>query len=198
MSYSASAHLLWTTQVNLAPTTDVIAGGVGTCLPAQPAVASILHRDNYKGKRTDAQTSPQTSGFTHVCDKAGCKKEIELHEVPPAVFVAPIVRQDICRIIQSSHLRASHFEFSNNPSLCRNLVGGLFHLRWSCSSRSLLWDLFHTLSDRIQFRPPSWCLTSDAPGEARASTLLRLYFCASGCNPPNHCRLCSVGSAICI
>ena len=43
-------HLLWTTHVNLAPTTGVIAGGVGTSLPARPAVGSILHRDNHKRK----------------------------------------------------------------------------------------------------------------------------------------------------
>ena len=49
-------HSLWTTLVNLAPTTSVIAGGLGASLPARPAVGSILHRDNYKGKRTDALT----------------------------------------------------------------------------------------------------------------------------------------------
>ena len=50
-------HSLWTTLVNLAPTTGVIAGGLGASLPARPAVGSILHRDIYRGKRTDALTS---------------------------------------------------------------------------------------------------------------------------------------------
>ena len=49
-------HSLFTTLVNLAPTTRVIAGGLGASLPARPAVGSILHRDNYRGKRTDAPT----------------------------------------------------------------------------------------------------------------------------------------------
>ena len=49
-------HPLWTTLVNLAPTTCVVAGGLGTSLPARPAVSSILRRDNCKGKRADALT----------------------------------------------------------------------------------------------------------------------------------------------
>ena len=49
-------HPLWTTMENLAPTTGVVAGGLGASLPARPAVSSILRRDNYKGKRTDALT----------------------------------------------------------------------------------------------------------------------------------------------
>ena len=41
-------HSLWTTLVNLAPTTGVIAGGLGASLPARPAVGAILHPDNTK------------------------------------------------------------------------------------------------------------------------------------------------------
>ena len=60
-------HSLWTTLVNLAPTTGVIAGGLGASLPARPAAGSILHRDNYKGKPTDALTDWRSQSSLKLC-----------------------------------------------------------------------------------------------------------------------------------
>ena len=114
-------HSLWSTQVNLAPTTGVIAGGLGTSLTARPAVGSIMHR---KTNRC-ANISRSDYWFHHLSDSKLGLPEIELLEVPPAVFAAPVVRESICMVIQSRHLRASHFAFpatqSWRHSKCFNL-----------------------------------------------------------------------------
>ena len=154
---------------------SVIAGGLGASLPALPAVGSILHRDNYKGKRTDVLTSPLRAAIHRLSDSKWGINEIELLEVPPAVFVAPVVRQGICRVIQSGHLRASHFAFSNSPldpelsafqvfhltatlSVDYSICGGAVRQDLSFGIFSTLFhhvhqaqDLRHALYDRIQF-----------------------------------------------
>ena len=161
--------------MSLAPTTGVIAGSLGASLPARPAVGSILQRDNYKGKRTDAPTSLLRPAVHRLSDSKWCFKEIELLEMPPAVFVAPVVRQGICKIIQSGHLRSSHFAFSNNPldpelsafqmfhiaatlSVDYSIRGGAVRQDLSFGISSTLFhhdhqaqDLRHALYDRIQF-----------------------------------------------
>ena len=77
-------HSLWTTLVNLAPTTGVIAGCLGASLPARP-VGSILHRDNYRGTRTDALT------VLHCLEKIGLLVNRALGE-----FWTPRL-QNVCR-----------------------------------------------------------------------------------------------------